>query len=365
MAGRDRYKEDTWYDAPTRKGRKSKEDVGLKEKGFAVTKFFVSNLPEGCASSDLYGVLKGFGSIQGTYIARKYDKLGIRFGFVLFVNVKDPVGLERDMKDVWIGSYKLFVVLARFVDGERVVRKDDKRWAPVEEKNGGGRVPVAVEGPVDVGVQNASSQAEGRTFQDTLLGITKEYVLDEIVVEDGFVGNVLRKGWALAGMTRDLEALTSLKQWLAEYDGFLNTKDVWSPVFDSLVVWEGQQFLSDRIAWLSIYGIPLYLFDDRVIELIGSKFGRVVQSAKVDESTDDYSHVTIGILVNTVKRINQLCKLIWRNESCTVLVEEDIGEWIPDCIGADVADGDWEPMNDNRPMDSVASPVHVDVDKMG
>ncbi|MFS7943832.1 hypothetical protein Hanom_Chr06g00504831 [Helianthus anomalus] len=42
--------------------------------------------------------------------------------------------LENHLKDVWIGSYKLYVVLARFVDGADLKRKGAKTWQPVKNK---------------------------------------------------------------------------------------------------------------------------------------------------------------------------------------------------------------------------------------
>ncbi|MFS7958530.1 putative RNA recognition motif domain, nucleotide-binding alpha-beta plait domain superfamily [Helianthus anomalus] len=132
MADKEKYNIGTWYDVPQRKGSHQYQGETSKKNDVSVMKFFVSNLPGGYASSDLVKALKGFGVIHNTYIARKFDKLGKRFGFVSFANVKDPLGLERDMKDVWIRSYKLFIVLARFVDGERMNWKGDKRWSPVK-----------------------------------------------------------------------------------------------------------------------------------------------------------------------------------------------------------------------------------------
>ncbi|XP_021995205.1 uncharacterized protein LOC110892344 [Helianthus annuus] len=369
MTGRDRYKVDTWYEAPSRKGRKNNADVGSKVNGPVATKFFVSNIPEGCTSAVLNDVFKGFGNLIGTYIARKYDKLGKRFGFVSFANVKDPITLEKDLKDVWIGSYKLFIVLARFVDGEKVTWKEDKKWVPVAGKNNEARVKKDVH--VTVENQPASALFEGRSFRDTLVGKEKGDDMVHVVLDDEVIGNVFWNGLGLLGTTKDLQALTSLKDWLRSvrlpnirirYVGglsvilvfedkegmmdFLSTKEVWNPVLSTLVVWEGQRLPCDRIAWLKILGLPLCLFDSTVVDKIGSMFGRVVQSAQVNEDLEDYSYAMVGVLCNSIKRFNQVCNVKWRNEVIAILVEEELGEWIPDCIGMD---GE-ESLDDLRPQ---------------
>ncbi|MFS7981918.1 putative RNA-binding domain superfamily [Helianthus anomalus] len=44
-----------------------------------ITKFFVTNLPEGCSGSDLASQIRVFGQIFDLYIARKRDRGGNRF----------------------------------------------------------------------------------------------------------------------------------------------------------------------------------------------------------------------------------------------------------------------------------------------
>ncbi|KAM0026750.1 hypothetical protein Hdeb2414_s0020g00561771 [Helianthus debilis subsp. tardiflorus] len=181
-----------------------------------------------------------------------------------------------------------------------------------------------------------------------------------VVLDDEFIGNVFWNGLGLFGTTKDLQALTSLKDWLRSvrlphvrirYVGglsvilvfedkegmldFLSTKEVWNLVFSTLVLWEGQMLPCDRIAWLKIFGLPLCMFDSSVVDKIGSSFGRVVQSAQVNEDLEDYSYAMVGVLCNSMKRFNQVCNLKWRNEVISILVEEELGEWIPDCIGMD------------------------------
>ncbi|KAJ0805473.1 putative RNA recognition motif domain, nucleotide-binding alpha-beta plait domain superfamily [Helianthus annuus] len=354
MAGRERFKINTWYDVPSKKGRRPGQDDGSKNNGVAVTKFFVSNLPGCCASSNLYAVLKGFGDINGTYIARKYDKLGKRFGFVSFRNVKDPLGLEKELKDVWIGSYKLFIVLARFVDGEKVSWKEEKQWVPVNEK----KVEKNVNEKTNVvDVDQSGPTTVNQYSFDTLLDKDPGQRLMEVAIESNVQGSLQWKGLGLLSRARCLRDLTSLRVWLSSigmlkvgirYVGglwvvlvfedqetmvsFIGQREVWKSVFGTLDHWKGQRLLVERIAWLKIFGVPLCLFEECVFNDIGSKFGTVIQPAQVSEVEEDLSHVMIGVLCNSVYRINSNLSLKWRKEVFSVVIEEEVRDWIPDCL---------------------------------
>ncbi|KAJ0724923.1 putative RNA recognition motif domain, nucleotide-binding alpha-beta plait domain superfamily [Helianthus annuus] len=66
-----------------------------------VVKFFVTNLPEGCTPWELRQGLEHYGVISGTYVAKKRDKMGNRFGFVSFV---ESHGLDVRVSHANIGN---------------------------------------------------------------------------------------------------------------------------------------------------------------------------------------------------------------------------------------------------------------------
>ncbi|KAJ0734230.1 putative RNA recognition motif domain, nucleotide-binding alpha-beta plait domain superfamily [Helianthus annuus] len=194
MAARDRYKTDTWYDAPSRHGRNNYNKQQYKGQADAV-KFFVSNLPERCSSSDLKEILTYYGYIQGVYIARKLDRLGKRFGFASFKVTRNRTDLEENLRDVWIGSYKLFIVPARFVDGQRVLNDKDKGKA-IDRTVHGEKVWKLVNEPTpmdsvetEVRVENLQADniqntgCDNRSFKDTLLNKPVEVTIPEVIVD--------------------------------------------------------------------------------------------------------------------------------------------------------------------------------------
>ncbi|PWA39257.1 nucleotide-binding alpha-beta plait domain-containing protein [Artemisia annua] len=361
MAGKEKYKIGTWNDAPQRKGSRQFQGESSKKNDVAVTKFFVSNLPGGCASSDLVTALKGFGVIHNTYIARKVDRLGKHFGFVSFVNVSDPLALEKDMKDVWIGSYKLFIVLARFVDGERMNWKGDKRWTPRKTD----RVPVDVGNkefemdPLVDGQKVGKGLEEGRSFRDKLLNVESVSIKKplQFVVNSEHNGGLSWIGYGAVGRVYDFKKLSKLRIWLdligqtrvgIKYigglwvllvfeselclEGFMGVKEVWKVCFDNLEIWEGQLIPNERIAWLKVFGLPLCLYDKEIVDGIGGLFGSVIQSADFNNMENDLSYVMMGVLRDSGPRVNELVKVLWKEKEFSVMVEEELGDWTPDCL---------------------------------
>ncbi|KAJ0524618.1 putative RNA recognition motif domain, nucleotide-binding alpha-beta plait domain superfamily [Helianthus annuus] len=367
MSGDQRRQDpESWEEVNHRKGKRNDHQGEGSKK--VISKFYVSNLPPRCSSQDLKDVLGGFGRFEGSYIARKQDRWGKRFAFVSFSGVFDVKRMEKEMSDVWIGSYKLFITVARFVDGERVQKKDvvPKRnmvhqKAPVNPGTGGSRegggAPVS-NGSYDKAVGN------GRSYVDSVLNRNK---VDVVKVDDVVERFSLWNGFALVGRVVDFDTLTSLKTLIRNHDCpmvdikylggysvvlvfqdeqnaevFLKDCSVWAGWFESLVKWDSNVVVEEgRIAWLQVHGIPAQLSLDQVFDLIGSRYGKVVKSANMSGDDNDFSYALIGVLAKECKRIVDRLDISWRGKIFNVWVDEDVGEWTPDCI-ADYVDDECD-----------------------
>ncbi|KAJ0749342.1 putative RNA recognition motif domain, nucleotide-binding alpha-beta plait domain superfamily [Helianthus annuus] len=305
MAGRDRYKVNQWYDVLDRRGRGSKQQQSPND-GDSVIKFFVSNLPPWCSSADVVKVLKEYGDLQGTYIARKYDRLGKRFGFASFKNVRNRMDLEGKMKDVWLGSYKLFIIPARFVDGVDMKKKVDSVWKPVI-KNDTVINDMHADIGVDSRVNGSGSNGIGmRTFWDTLMNKEPEPGLLEVNVEPNTQAFGEWFDCGLIGRVMFLSVLTDLRRILRNLSHVqINIRYVggctsfscltvvrisvrfWTgrnyDVFSILDEWKGQVLEVERLAWFKIHGVPLSISCPKLFDDIAGKFGEVIQSAQFSE----------------------------------------------------------------------------------
>ncbi|KAJ0699565.1 putative RNA recognition motif domain, nucleotide-binding alpha-beta plait domain superfamily [Helianthus annuus] len=298
MVGDERWQDpEEWQDVPIRKGRRGvQKEIGNTK---VIEKFFVSNLPPKCSSSDLKEFFRGFGMYEGSYIARKFDRLGKRFGFMSFNDVADAKRMVWELADLCLGSYKLFVALARFVDGDKIaIPKDDNVRKGKEKEfvshanhnvggshqgrdfNGGGMVNVDGGG--------------GRTFLDSLLNRNK---IDVIQIDENVEGFVQWYDFAVTGKIG----------WEAE-DGGRE---------DSLV---------------EVHGISVPLALDQVFDMAGSRYGEVVKPARMSIEDCNFSYAYIGVLCKSRCRIVDRVDIPWRGEVFNVWIDEDMGEWVPDCV---------------------------------
>ncbi|KAJ0791400.1 hypothetical protein HanOQP8_Chr01g0005111 [Helianthus annuus] len=167
-------------------------------------------------------------------------------------------------------------------------------------------------------------------------------------------------GFGLVGRVKDFKSLTSLRIWLSQainikvrikYLGgfhvvlvfesneekgwFMEKKQLWENVFLSLEAWEGQIVDFERIAWIKVYGVPFCLNVDHVINGIGERFGEVVQLPVSSEADEDLSFILVGILCKSVQRINHCFNMAWKSKVFLIVVEEDTGDWTPDCLSDD------------------------------
>ncbi|KAM0057459.1 putative RNA recognition motif domain, nucleotide-binding alpha-beta plait domain superfamily [Helianthus debilis subsp. tardiflorus] len=336
-------------------------DRGFRpEGGGNITKFFITNLPEGCTPWELRCGVASYGEVSGTFVAKKRDKEGRRFGFASFKDVKDKTELEKSLKGIKLGGSKLIVNIARFsvenVAGgppsvETVNRPYQARQVPVRQFNfkdsrsysdvlGKGKV----EGPIkETGSSVADNRGGGRKL---------------VVVPDRTTA--FRDLWGIAVVARtvDLETLVDLDQLLRiakvgysniQYLGglsilisfvnkdaakiFYEAKDVWGPWFSKLDVWEGQSMPFERVAWLRLLGVPLHLLETDVVKLVGEEVGKVLYVRKSFGGEKDLSMGRIGVLVGEVERIKEFIMIRWKNRSFRILVEEEIDVWVPDCLG--------------------------------
>ncbi|KAJ0535306.1 hypothetical protein HanIR_Chr09g0429271 [Helianthus annuus] len=197
----------------------------------------------------------------------------------------------------------------------------------------------------------------GRSYSDVICNSDPVNDSQPIKVDDNVLAFMHWYDVAVVGKVVDFPALTNLKIFMREkgkvrmrikYIGglhimlifenedernaFVDDSVAWKQWFSTLEKWNGQSFQKERIAWLKIHGVPFNLVLNQVFDVIGTRFGKVVQPAQVSDEDVDFSYVMIGVLCNRDSRINDKVHLHWRGSLISVWVEEETGEWIPECI---------------------------------
>nr|GEW57941.1 RNA-directed DNA polymerase, eukaryota, reverse transcriptase zinc-binding domain protein [Tanacetum cinerariifolium] len=85
-----------------------------KEVEKIASSFDITNFPDYVNAKRLWVECQSYGRIVNAFIANKRSKAIKRFGFVLFLGVKNEEQLARSLASIWIGSYHLFAYVARF-----------------------------------------------------------------------------------------------------------------------------------------------------------------------------------------------------------------------------------------------------------
>ncbi|KAM0026298.1 hypothetical protein Hdeb2414_s0020g00556641 [Helianthus debilis subsp. tardiflorus] len=166
-------------------------------------------------------------------------------------------------------------------------------------------------------------------------------------------------GKAVVGRTADLEMLVDLDRLLRiakvvysniQYLGglsisisfcdeaaaskFLDSSGLWGPWFSKMAAWEGQSLPFERVACLRFLGVPLHLGDSDVLKMVGETFRKILHIQKSFGEDKDLSVVRVGVLAGDVeRRIKVFVTVKWKNRSFRIWVEEELGIWVPDCLG--------------------------------
>ncbi|XP_021996086.1 uncharacterized protein LOC110893282 [Helianthus annuus] len=342
--------DDSW-EVQNRKKRGGGAGVAVNQN---ISKFFVTNIPQGCRPWDLANAFRGFGEIAGAFIAKKKDKEGRIFGFISFRGVRDQGELKHNLSNVKLGGNKLLVNVARFA-------KENGDVKPVASVGGGvrpkgtGQVKFQEGAPKSWGMKPVK---EGVSFLDILTNRTRADSDDDVLVLDPAIFSLSGlAGRAVIGRTVGFHELRSLKSSLLlagfvgvsiQYLGglsvllsfengdlsniFLQDKVTWSRWFSSVSPWRGQPLSYERLAWVIIHGVPPHLVSRKVFDSIGSKYGKVVQPSQFLETDGDISYDRLGILIDSGNRINGILNLSWQDKRYKVWVVEEIDQWVPDFL---------------------------------
>nr|GEZ74839.1 RNA-directed DNA polymerase, eukaryota [Tanacetum cinerariifolium] len=91
-------------------GRSRKEPAKLN----SMTSFYFTNIPSGCNETELWKTFIKYGSVSDVYMAKKMSVNGKTFGFVRFLNVINTKSLETSLNTIIIGNCRLEINIASY-----------------------------------------------------------------------------------------------------------------------------------------------------------------------------------------------------------------------------------------------------------
>ncbi|MFS7888637.1 hypothetical protein Hanom_Chr00s000001g01597541 [Helianthus anomalus] len=91
----------------------------------------------------------------------------------------------------------------------------------------------------------------------------------------------------------------------------------------------------ERIAWVTIYGVPVSLRNNQNINNIARQIGKVVEVGEVSNEDGNLSFAHIGIIVNTGKLINTEVEVKYKETMFKCWISEVLGGWSPKFVNDD------------------------------
>ncbi|KAL8536300.1 hypothetical protein ACS0TY_011790 [Phlomoides rotata] len=244
--------------------------------------FFFSNFPIDCSTKELFEEFNKIDSVRDIFIPKRLDKKGKTFGFVRFGGNTPVARLERDLNNIWLGSYKLRANISKFARNGASTGKTGKKSRVKPPAANEGVVPrwkvrsdnitylQASQGNITVGSTPASVPAEKEKVN--FVGLSyKSTEEDHHFLSRCFTGQL--KGEFPWWETRKEIQLASEGRFQVKYRGgdlvFIQpeeendiaTKDLEaiSKWFEFLEPWSNRDAHNVRIVWTKWWTRALYL----------------------------------------------------------------------------------------------------------
>ncbi|KAK9049979.1 hypothetical protein SSX86_031045 [Deinandra increscens subsp. villosa] len=378
--------EGDWQEVKRRR-RQPYQPWNRKFKDNNLVSFFVSNLPDRCTSKKVEEAFKEFGELADAYVPGRRDRRGKGnfFAFVNYANVKDITALQDSLNMVKIGNSIVSVNTTKYDRNKMPIT----HTAPARPK--AVHIPLAAQKGKGFANQQWVRITDGVSFRDKVIGNSSaSSSLGEpikIIEDADSFGNK----WGdktLVGEANGLKSLhvvhVKLKSVLPkgsslryagglrmyitfgnsqDLESFLNNKEVWGAWFFSMARWSRVGMVMDRIAWVSISGVPLHLWQSNTFERIGNEFGRILAMIHIDWNQWDMAQGKMVILVNSGRVIDDVKLISCGTEVYEIRISETISDWKPKGIFSDhsgMFDDTSPDMNASPAVPSSPAPANVD-----
>jgi hypothetical protein len=256
---------------------------------------------------DLWPKFARFGRVGEVYIPERRDKQGKRFGFVKYRDVKNAREQLDLISNIWFGSFKIRVNIARFNKGDlkreeekavtgkgkevtkavgEVLAADGRSFKEVLSEVPGGEkrvlAPVVQRkagAELGVVVMEVEPEAEAlKKLNGAYVGFLSEFMhhqtLQRDFVMDGYHNIVVTP-------LSHLKVLLS-SSVVGEVHDLVGSVGWWCNCFEKFEAWSPNCVSNRRVTWLYCFGVPLHVWGDAIFRSLGFKFGTFIET---DEDT--------------------------------------------------------------------------------
>nr|KAJ0195626.1 hypothetical protein LSAT_V11C700343790 [Lactuca sativa] len=270
-----------------------KKKAPARPKHIQETTYFVTNVPEQAKKGEIREAFGRFGRVTDVYMGDKKGKNGKYFVFVRFGEVKNVMELEEKINGMTYRGNKLEVNLARHK------RKD---------------------------LPNPNTTNTYHWLHKTSL-IGEALTLDHL----GHLPKLLRDNGETDLEIKYVGGLRVLFLFDSSVDAkdFLNNKNKWKETL-KWVNWSDKTDMQvERVAWIRIIGLPLYLWGERNFASIIEGFGKTIAPYEDLSNRVDLSCPKIGILTSRKTRINEELQVVIDGRVFKIGIIEFDEDWFP------------------------------------
>ncbi|KAL8529586.1 hypothetical protein ACS0TY_006858 [Phlomoides rotata] len=355
--------------------------------------FFFTNFPDTCNHHILINRFKEIAEVKDLFIPNRLDKKGRTFGFVRFSGKINTPHVERDLNNIWFGSYKLRANLSKFArKGPQTERKE--KGIHISGSNGTGILgAMRLESKsylqaVCMNEERKSNKEQRTEAKDKSAGISYTSSEEDREFLSRYFSGQLKGAYNWPDVQEDIQEASNgsfnvkfrggdLVFIYPQDDLTVNGEDLEliSKWFGFLEPWCKKDVHNIRVVWTQWYGVPMHAWNKKKNRLVTLKFGKMV---KADENTLNKQNVRRArILIRTpLPEVPKNPFPVWVDgRRFLIRVREEV-DWEEDSpadwseggvIDSDEEQCDWwrseEDTDEEQEMTGLAPEVRSDKDK--
>ncbi|KAK8547046.1 hypothetical protein V6N13_099791 [Hibiscus sabdariffa] len=262
---------------------------------------FVQNIPTAFYWSGLLQVFGRHGDVVNSYIARKKDRLGKRFGFVRFSNrVNADRAIER-LNGFVLNGFKLFVSEAKYggyhqawrytSNGKSMGNNTTRIIDDVTQKNHLNETKGKIDGEADDTDFKVYKKVQGHIEEETLRKL-----------ESCLVGT-------MATICSSSNVEERLNRWGL---GDVKVKKPWTEAYR----------IPERVTWIQVSGIPLHCWNDTTFNRIATVWGSLLALGENANQSIDCDKITMLVSTRLRENLTKVIELEVGRESFLISIVE-------------------------------------------
>ncbi|GKU90659.1 hypothetical protein SLEP1_g4626 [Rubroshorea leprosula] len=273
------------------------------------TAFFFTNFPDEWSYAEMWKTFGKYGRVYAVYSPLRKSRNGKRFGFVRFLEVKNPKVLESQLDKIRIDGCKIWVNLAKYpvealetkvsripVATSKVVKGKSYAEAVRGQEKEGSRPEwrKKEEGEAWVGMEYNVEEEDLEWLRDCYVGVAHSVeivpILQERFYMEGYFTCRLR---AMGGklILLDCEDKGELKELVQGAASWL------SQWFSEIKPWSPITVAKERFVWLRCLGVPLHAWGPVFFESMVAAWGKFIS---LDDNTSKKRRFDVArILIST------------------------------------------------------------------